>query len=183
MLNKLIRIGFISTTLLLLGGCGIPGTPVDMIKPPLSEASIQRDKINHELIKLLPEEVQLLVPTQGQDGNDISFGDMDGDGIDEAVVVYEENKATGKMLKAALFKQDNEEWQMVSEVKGFGYGLEYAGFPDIDQDGRSELVLGWSLGAAGNGLDIYGLSEDKLKLLSKEEYHGKFDLEYPSQGM
>ncbi|WP_438350598.1 hypothetical protein ACP8HI_08120 [Paenibacillus sp. FA6] len=177
MLNKLIRIVIMLTMLILVGGCGIPATPIDMIKPPLSEASIQRYEMSHELIKLLPDEVQLLTPKQGEEGNDISFGDMDGDGINEAVVVYEENNATGKMLKAALFKQHLEEWRMISEVKGFGYGLEYAGFQDINDDGRSELILGWSLGAAGNGLDIYGLSEDMLELLSKKDYQGKFELE------
>jgi len=177
MLNKLINIGMILATLLLLEGCEMPATPIDMIKPPITETSIQRHKLSHELIKLLPDEVQLLAPTQGKEGNEVSFGDMDGDGIDEAVVVYEVSKATGKMIKAALFKQHREEWQMISEVDGFGYGLEYAGFPDIDHDGRSELALGWSLGAAGNGLDIYGLNEDKLKLVSKKEYTGKLDLE------
>ena len=177
MLIKTIGIGFILTMLLLLGGCGVPATPIDMIKPPLSEASIQRYEMSHELIKLLPDEAKLLTPKQGKEGNDISFGDMDGDGINEAVVVYEENNATGKMLKAALFKQDQEEWRMVSEVQGFGYGLEYAGFQDINDDGRSELMLGWSLGAAGNGLDIYELIEDMLELLSKKDYQGKFELD------
>jgi len=177
MLNKLTTRGIMLFSLLLLGGCGIPATPVDTIKPPVSEAIMQRDKMTDELIKLLPDKDKFIAPLQGKEGNDISFGDMDGDGINEAVVVYEVNKGAGKTLKAALFKQHNEEWRMFSEVKGFGYGLEYVGFPDINHDGLSELVLGWSLGAAGNGLDVYGLNEDNLKLLSKKEYHGKLDLE------
>ncbi|OPA75217.1 hypothetical protein BVG16_21685 [Paenibacillus selenitireducens] len=177
MLNKLNRIGIMLTMLLLLGGCGIPTTPMDMIKPPVSEGSLQRDQISHELIKLLPNEAQLVAPLQGKEGQHISFGDMDGDGIDEAVVVYEENNVSGKILKAALFKQHQEEWRIISEVKGFGYGLEYAGFPDINHDGRNELALAWSLGEAGNGLDVYGLTDDKLELISKKEYHGKIDLE------
>lgn len=177
MFNKLFRVGIMLITLVLIGGCGIPVTPIDMIKPPIAEGSIQRDKISIELINLLPVEVQLIAPLHGRESNDISFGDMDGDGINEAVVVYEENKATGKMLKAALFKQHNEKWRIISQVEGFGYGLEYAGFPDLDHDGRSELVLGWSLGEAGGGLDVYGFSGDDLKLLSREDYHGQLDLE------
>lgn len=177
MFNQLIKKGITISALLLLGGCGIPATPVDTIKPPVSEASIQRDKMNDELIKLLPDEVQLIAPLQGKEGNNISFGDMDGDGINEAVVVYEVNERAGKSLKAALFKWHAEEWRMFTEVKGFGYGLDYVGFPDINHDGLSELALGWSLGAAGNGLDVYELGEDKLNLLSKKEYYGKLELE------
>lgn len=177
MLHRLNRTGILVMMLLLLGGCGIPATPIDMIRPPASVSSLQRDNISQELMKLLPDQAKLIVPMQGEQGQDISFGDMDGDGINEAVVVYEESRTSGKVLKAALFKHQDNTWRIVSEIKGFGYGLEYAGFPDINHDGRLELALGWSLGAAGNGLDIYELKNEKLELVKKKEYHGKLDLE------
>lgn len=174
--SKFIKVSAMLTTLCLLGGCRVPATPGAMIKPPLSEASLQRYKNSQELIKQLPDKAQLVVPMKGQEGNDISYGDMDGDGIDEAVVVYEDYENKGNTLKAVLFRQENEVWQKITEVKGFGYGLEYAGFLDVDHDGHNELALSWSLGEAGNGLDIYKLSEDQLKLFSKKAYHGKFNL-------
>ncbi|WP_042162015.1 hypothetical protein [Paenibacillus gorillae] len=177
MLNKHITGGILLVALLLLGGCGIPTTPADTIKPPVSEASMQREQVNREFRKLLPHKAQLVVPLQGKEGDDITFGDMDGDGINEAVVVYEEKKGTGRTLKAALFKQSNTQWKKIFEVKGFGYGLDFVGFPDLNHDGSSELALGWSLGAAGNGLDIYELSKDKLELLSKKEYQDNLQLE------
>lgn len=174
--SKFIKIGTLLTTLFLLGGCGVPATPGELIKPPSSEANLQRDKTSQEFIKWLPDKAQLITPMKGQEDNAISFGDMDGDGIDEAVVVYEYSKNKGYAIKAMLLRQENEAWQKISEVEGFGYGLDYAGFFDVDEDGHNELALGWSLGEAGNGLDIYTLSEDKLKLLSKKAYQGKFDL-------
>ncbi|AZS15669.1 FG-GAP repeat domain-containing protein [Paenibacillus lutimineralis] len=177
MLNKLGRTGIMLTILLVLGGCGIPATPIDMIKPPVSSNSLESGTVSHELIKLLPDQVKLIVPMQSKEGQDVTFGDMDGDGIDEAVIVYEESKASGKVLKAALFKQQDNKWRIVSEVNGYGYGLEYAAFADLNHDGIPELALGWSLGAAGSGLDIYELQNDKLELVTKKEYHGKLDLE------
>ncbi|WMT38839.1 hypothetical protein RE628_14870 [Paenibacillus sp. D2_2] len=177
MLHKLNRAGIMVTLLLMLGGCSIPATPIDMIKPPVSVSSLERDEVSQELMKLLPDQAQLIVPMQGEQGQDISFGDMDGDGINEALIVYEDSSTSGKALKAALFKQFDNSWRIVSEIKGFGYGLEYAGFPDINHDGRQELALGWSLGAAGNGLNIYELSNDQLELIQKKEYHGNLDLD------
>lgn len=177
MLNKLGRTGIMLTMLSILGGCGIPAMPKDMIKPPVSVNSLESDTVSHELIKLLPDQVKLIVPMQSNEGQDITFGDMDGDGIDEAVIVYEENKASGKVLKAVLFKQQDNKWRIVSEVNGYGYGLEYAGFADLNHDGLPELALGWSLGAAGSGLDIYELQNDKLELVTRKEYHGKLNLE------
>lgn len=48
---------------------------------------------------------------------------FDGDGIDEAIIVYEEKNKTGKMLIVALFMKHQEEWRKVKKVDGFGYGL------------------------------------------------------------
>ncbi|WMT38834.1 VCBS repeat-containing protein [Paenibacillus sp. D2_2] len=177
MLNKLGRTGIMLTMLLILGGCGIPATPIDMIKPPVSTNSQERGTVSHELIKLLPDQVKLIVPMQSEEGQDVTFGDMDGDGIDEAVVVYEESNSSGKLLKAVLFKQQDNKWRIVSEVNGYGYGVVYAGFSDLNHDGLPELALGWSLGAAGSGLDVYELHNDKLELVAKKEYRGKLDLE------
>jgi hypothetical protein len=175
--SKFIKISTLLLTLCFLGGCGVPAAPGELIKSPLSEASVERYKTSQELIKLLPDKAQLVAPMKGQEGDDISYGDMDGDGINEAVVVYEDNKNKGNSLKAALFRQENEGWQKITEVKGFGYGLEYAEFFDLDHDGQNELALGWSLGEAGNGEDIYTLSVNELKLLSKKAYPGKVDME------
>lgn len=175
MLNRFVKLGPALAAILLLGACGVPGTPIDMIKPPQSEASVEQHEANKELIKLLPDKVQLVAPAEGEGGKDISFGDMDGDGINEAVVVYTDHQDTGNTLKAVLFKQHNEAWHKVSEVRGFGYGLAYVGFFDADHDGHNELALGWSLGKAGNGLDIYKWNQDELKLLSKKAYQGSFN--------
>ncbi|WP_237391587.1 hypothetical protein [Paenibacillus dendrobii] len=162
--------------LLLLGGCGVPATPVDLIESPAPEISLQNGNVSHDLMKLLPHKAQILSPKQEKQRNDISYGDLDGDGIEEAVIVYEEKNETGKLLKAALFRQHQEQWHKISEVEGFGYGLDYAGILDINHDGRSELALGWSLGEAGSGLDVYGWREDGLRLLSKKVYQGKTEL-------
>lgn len=81
----------------------------------------------------------MITPMKGQEDNAISFGDMDGDGIDEAVVVYEYSKNKGYTIKAMLLRQENEAWQKISEVEGFGYGLDYAGFFDVDEDTITSL--------------------------------------------
>ncbi|MCJ8012419.1 hypothetical protein MUG84_11815 [Paenibacillus sp. KQZ6P-2] len=175
--RKFKGIHILSTTIiLLLGGCGVPSTPKDLIEPPVPETSLQTGNISQDLIKLLPQKAQILSPVQEKAGNDISFGDMDGDGVDEAVIVYKEKNKTGKMLKAALFTLHQEQWHKISEVEGYGYGLDYVRMTDIDHDGRSELALGWSLGEAGNGLNIYSWRNDTLKLLSKKVYQEKPDL-------
>ncbi|MDR9855304.1 FG-GAP repeat protein [Paenibacillus sp. VCA1] len=175
--RRFIIASVILTPFLFLAGCGVPATPVDLISPPLAVTNLQTDPISRDLAKLLPDQAQILSPMQEKGGKDISFGDLDGDGVDEAVVVFQVKNRTGKLLKAALFMQHNKKWRIVSEVDGFGYGLDVAEIKDVNHDGRPELALGWSLGDAGNGLDIYGWEEDKLKLISKKVYQGPLELD------
>ena len=172
MLNNLLRLGSMLIIVAMIGGCSAPAMPADLIKPPFKRGDVIQDTTKQELLRLLPNEAQVQSPMQEKQGNDISYGDLDGDGINEAVVVYEKSGSKGKALQAAVFKQHQEGWSIISELKGFGYGLEYADFPDLNQDGQAELVLSWSLGEAGQGLDVYRWVDNTLKLLSKQEYEG-----------
>ncbi|MEC0226544.1 hypothetical protein [Paenibacillus alba] len=179
MLSKWICTGLIVTSFGWISGCEMPSTPMDLIKSPSSEMNVQGEDFNAILRNLLPDGARLLASDhgQGKKGNGIAFGDVDGDGIDEAMVVYEENAATDKILKAALLKQHNEEWQVIWDTKGFGNGLDFAGLTDVTKDGQPEIILGWSLGAGENGLDIYEWSNNSLKLWTKEWYQGHLDLD------
>ncbi|SFL38749.1 hypothetical protein SAMN03159341_105399 [Paenibacillus sp. 1_12] len=178
MVNRLVSTGLIVTTVLWLGGCGMPASPIDLIKPPISEGTIQKDKWSKTFQTLLPDGARLLASVHEKESNGIVFGDVDGDGINEAIVVYEEDVLNERKLKAALLKQNKEEWQVVWDTKGFGYGLDKAGFADINKDGRPEIILGWSLGTGGNGLDIYEWSNNTLKLSVKKGYQGHLDLNH-----
>ncbi|TXK77365.1 hypothetical protein [Paenibacillus sp. N3.4] len=177
MLNKWICTGLIVTSLLWINGCEMPSTPMDLIKSPSSDVNDKGEDFNTVLRALLPDGARLLGSDHGNKGKSISFGDVDGDGIDEAMVVYEENLTKDKILKAALLKQHNEEWQIIWDTKGFGYGLDYAGLTDVTNDGRPEIILGWSLGAGENGLDIYEWQNNSLKLWTKKWYQGHLDLD------
>lgn len=176
MLQKWILTGLILTTILWLGGCVMPAAPIDLIKPPLSEDTVHKDTWTTTLRSILPEGARVLTSVHGKEDNGIVFGDVDGDGIKEAIVVYEEDVNNEKKLKAALLKQFKEEWKIIWDTKGSGYGLDNAGFADVNKDGRPEIVLGWSLGAGGNGLDIYEWNNSTVELSVKKGYHGHLDL-------
>lgn len=175
MLWKKIYTGILLTVFLWLGGCNIPPTPIDLIKPPRSVESTYNNHFISTITSLIPDGARVLVPDQSKGGTGITFGDIDGDGIDEAVLVYEESVLNEKELKAVLLKQNNEDWQIVWDTKGFGYGIDYMDVTDVNGDGLSEILLGWSLGAGGNGLDIYGWKDHTLNLLDKKGYENELD--------
>lgn len=172
-MKTIVKLAALASLVILLyvGGCAMPATPIDLIQPPQAEKEQSRDRID-EFQSLLPRGAQVLDQAEGATFKVVSFGDVDGDGIDEALVVYKMNPSEGKSLKAALFKQVRTKWQIVWDGQGFGYGLDYSQITDVNRDGVNDIVLGWSLGNAGTGKDIYTWRDGTLTLLAKEKYRG-----------
>ncbi|NIK75412.1 hypothetical protein FHS15_000510 [Paenibacillus castaneae] len=175
-LRKLIWAPIILTILLWTGGCGLPPTPIELIKPPLVQENTDNSHNITLFASLLPAGARILIPEQSKANNGVSYGDIDGDGVDEAVIVYEEGSFNDRTLKAALLKKHNDGWHIVWDTEGFGYGIDYREFSDVNGDGFPEILLGWSFGAGGNGLDIYGWQDNAVKLLSKKGYDSESDL-------
>ncbi|MEK8127240.1 hypothetical protein WMW72_04865 [Paenibacillus filicis] len=177
MLTRMLVTGITASALLWLSGCGMPASPMDSIKPPVYEGASRDDKFHAALHALLPQGARILVSDREAGGQGILYEDVDGDGSDEALIVYEQSALKDKELKAALLKQRNEDWRIVWDTKGFGYGLDYAGFSDVNEDGIPEIVLGWSLGEAGNGMDIYEWKNNTLQLWATKEYSDSLSLD------
>ncbi|NOU94570.1 hypothetical protein GC093_15275 [Paenibacillus sp. LMG 31456] len=177
MLSKPLRAGMILTALWITTGCGMPAAPIDLIKPPATEGSFPKDNFRTTLQALLPDGARLLIPHHGNESQVASFGDVDGDGVDEAVVVYEESSLHEKMIKASLLKQQNAVWRIVGDANGLGYGVDYVQLADLNGDGTSEIMLGWSLGAGGTGMDIYEWRNNALKLRGKKGYDNPLQLD------
>jgi len=171
-MRRQIAAGIIVMALSWVSGCGMPANPSELIRPP--SLHLYEDQSVSLIQPYLPDGARLLSMMNGSGDPGIVFGDVDGDGELEAVVVYEAYAPSGR-LKAALLKRVEHEWQVIWETDGSGYGLDYAVVSDVNWDGVAEVVLGWSLGAAGNGLDVYRWSGNTLKLQLRQDYEGKLD--------
>lgn len=178
MSNRRIIISLMTVVLFTFSGCGMPSLPNDLISAPNSKVHFPMDDdMLTSLQALLPEGARLLTTPGGAGNHGISYGDLDGDGMNEAIVVYEEDGGREKTLKAALLMRSRHEaWQIVWHGEGSGYGLDYAGIHDVDRDGVAEILLGWSLGEGVNGLDIYEWDRSTLKLQDRRSYHESIDL-------
>lgn len=150
-------------------------SPENTIKPPGQTVKLESGnevaEIEKQIIQSLPSRVKLLRPHQPEGAQTIQFKDIDGNGKEEALVVYVVPDNI-KEPHAALFKDQQGKWTKIWDVKGSGYKLDYAGFADITGDGYLEILLGWTIGVSvGNGLDIYEWDENQLKLLTSTGYH------------
>lgn len=92
--SKLIVYGLAAAFIFQIGGCSVPAAPSDLIKPPSAEDKLPGSSFAEEVQGLLPDGARLLKQAKGKAGQDVSFGDVDGDGMDEALIVYEEAPGT-----------------------------------------------------------------------------------------
>jgi hypothetical protein len=159
--------------MLITTGCTMLPSPGETIKPPaVSDPKQQADDVNSQIQKLLPSGAKL--------AKDIQMADIDRDGTDEALAIYEERVSNNRVLWASVFKQNEGNWNQAWKERGAGYEIDYANMIDVTGDGQREIVLGWTLGAsAGNGLDIYGWNAKKsdFDLVAKTSYHNTLVIE------
>jgi bla regulator protein BlaR1 len=172
-------VGVAFASFLVLGGCGMLPPPGDTIKPPtVLDDKEHEDELRIDIQKRLPAGARLLAAANPEGSQAIQFRDLDGDGIDEALVVYEQTAQSQKSLSAALLKEQNKQWKLIWTTRGLGHAVDYAGFADVTGDGHPEVLLGWVMGAdAGKGLDIYQWRNGSLELLTNIAYHINLDVE------
>lgn len=172
MKKQIVRQVLIWGVLIWTVGCGVPAAPIDLIQSPIPASHIHEAAVR----RALPDGSRLLIPKHGGGNTGISYGDFDGDGHDEAIIVYEENVRNEKLRKAALLRYENKQWNIVWNTKGYGYGLDYAGMADVNKDGLPEIILGWTMGGGENGLDVYTWRDKDVALWDKKTYSGQIDI-------
>jgi hypothetical protein len=165
----------------IAAGCRMLPTPSDTIQPPESSGVTENinDDVKSEVLKALPSGAILITSKRNDGANELRFQDFDGDGSQEAFVIYEEMVSNQKVLWASVLKKYADEWVFIWKERGAGYEIDYADLNDITGNGQSEILLGWTLGAsAGNGLDIYGWNPDHkdFELVAKTSYHVTLDI-------
>ncbi|KAB2337077.1 hypothetical protein F7731_05475 [Cytobacillus depressus] len=169
---------FILCSAVLLGGCNFVPEPATLIKAPqYAEAS---DDLLIKTKELLPAGTIYAAASQPVGGDPFFQVDLDGDGNNEMVILYQ---SIGKQEQpgALILKKVKDEWEEVTEIKGTGYEISWASSADITGDGKQELLLGWKIGAsAGNVLDIFTWDSQKggLEKLTQLNYH-EMEILYP----
>ncbi|ULL14705.1 VCBS repeat-containing protein [Paenibacillus sp. H1-7] len=151
---------------MLCSGCSLIQDPQSyMRKPKLPE---DKASLNHVIEQAIPAGASILRPKRSDDPASIYIKDLDNDGNPEAVVFYKTQDA----IKGMLWTRSGDTWTLVSEMTGDGYELDSLQFEDLTNDGRLEIVAGYSGGIRlSMGLVIYHLDGGKLTTLYQSPYN------------
>lgn len=140
-----------------------------LLTPP--RASGELYYIQKALESSVKEKFTLKYPTDGDWRSAVIQHDIDNDGIDEAIVFY--STVTDKIVSMHMnyiIKKDKE-YVSVSDIKCVATGVESVSFNDMDNDGVSEILVGWSVyGTLDKMLGVYSLEKELLVQRVMENY-------------
>jgi hypothetical protein len=153
---------------IMLSGCSTVKSPNDLIQSPKLHG--QNQNVKDTLNQLLPPGIEYMTPKQAAIKKSIYIEDVNGDGTQEAFILYKNLKANHVHL--LVLQQKHKEWTQISDIETDYTQLHYFGLYDLDDDGVMEVTLG--LGTSDfeteKQLVIYQLDKAGLKEQMKRSY-------------
>lgn len=165
---KKIFILLVILSTIFFTGCSMIDSTEELTHPPRLEGD--KENIKLALKEYLPQNTRPIIPPSEDKGSAIKLVDLDGDGIEEAVIFYsielEENP-----IRILVLKKEGERWINKAEIKVMGQDLDKALFKDLNGDGGHEIIIGSKVKyLSEKNVNIYSMNEDELEIIFKSEY-------------
>lgn len=151
MKKKIITSALICAVCLLFTSCGVDvvGSVDKLMRPPKlnGESSYLQQAFEEAVGK--SETRVMKTPISGDNRSSYLLYDLDGDGLQEALVFYCDPNVS-EYANAFFLKLVDGKWTPVSTVKGTGDEIYEVGFADINGDKKFEIIISWTtFGDAG----------------------------------
>ena len=123
-------------------GCSFSGlSDNDLLQPP--KATGEKAEIQSLLESTTNGDYSLKYPQSGDYRSAIVMQDLNGDGEDEAVAFYR-NKKDSSAINVMFMDKVGGKWASVGTFSNANSDVDRIYFGDIDSDGISEAIVGWS---------------------------------------
>ncbi len=142
-------------TLCLCGCDFFTADTIELLSPPaLSEDFKYISKAINESVKT---DYLMEYPQSGSNRSAVVQKDIDGDGVNEAFAFYSTKDGETEIMNINAVCFNDEKWKSTSVQTIVAAGVHRVEFCDLDQDGISEILVGWK---------IYSTSEMQLSVYS-----------------
>lgn len=154
----------------LLSGCAPLQMNIEqLIQPP--RLSLHQSEIYNALESATGGvALRFKYPQSGEFRSAFVFRDLDGDGIEEAVVIYEREDESGSTWVNVL-KNENGKWRCVSNIAGKGTGVDFISFASLTDPDREDMIIGWTAqGYSIKNLVVYSFGASRLEDIYSAKY-------------
>jgi hypothetical protein len=169
----------------MVTGCNKLYSPEELIKKP--ENSEEIEIIKEVVDRALPPKAKLIIPRQIEDAAAINLVELDGVDKEKEVIAFYNSKDKSLELGFVVLKKVNGRWEKIDlinvnncddkENKNLNnqvfYDLNYAGFYDLDGNGKFEIVVKWDCNEQyKDEAVIYSLEDGVIAEVFKGKYTG-----------
>lgn len=161
------RFAALALCLLALAACSpIPVSVEDLLDAPrLSEEQYQLEKALREQQE---QEIKLKYPQSGSYRSAFTFHDIDGDGVDEAIVLH--SYQSGGNAQITVMDRQGDQWLVEKTHPGLSPDVDFIRFEELLGPGQTTIVIGWRPEGSERIVAAYRYHDREFTLLGSEDY-------------
>lgn len=165
--NKIFVFAILSVLCLLLSGCQFTPSPEKLYQLPRLPA--QYTELQNSIKSIKESGATYAAPMSGANIQPVQMVDLDKDGQEEALCFFRMEDAE-KPLFLSIFVPDNDTYTSLATIEGSGEAFYSIAYEDLDDDGMTELIIGWRISADLQALSVYSLKQSEPVELMQTTY-------------
>ncbi len=155
----------------LLSGCSFPMTENMQVEELLRAPRLSGDygALQNALNEWLGESAQLKYPMQGDLLSPFLLQDLDGDGEQDAAVLYT-TAQTSNVCIAFLQRDDDGVWTVRKSIEGLADTVDDVRLAQLQDGGAVQLVVGYLASQGDSYLAVYSYEHGEVNAILEQSY-------------